>query len=318
MWSPFVDSIEKLLVANVARRGWIETPRPLRAGHEEVEEELQFVLDGEVGEIRLPEGGAMCPLPFAFPSACPVGDGSGDRASGLVVRPAGEPKRALLLVPGWLARFRPFFGWFARRLARDGALVVLLDLPAHFGRTAPGARHGARFFTGDPALTSLYLRAVLSDSRALLRALAREDPGKPLLACGFSLGAWAAGSAASLERSAGALLCTPAADPARLLRDSPLLAEVRREIVRAGGNPEEVARRAERLALRFRPAPAAGARLLVGTHDLVIPRDSVDELAVSWQAGIETFPVGHMTPYVSPRFHRRFREIVKGWEGRGA
>ena len=241
-----------------------------------------------------------------------VGDGSGDVATGLLVASTGTPTRGVLLVPGWLGRFRPWFWWLARRLARRGCVVAMLDLPAHAARTPPGARHGARLLAGDPTLTDLYLAQAVSDARGLLRAVRREAPTAPPVAVGFSLGGWVAGTVAGLEPGAAALLCTPAADPGSLLGSSPLLASVREELVASGQSVEAVALRAGELALRRRACPTGGALLLAGEFDRVIPVDVVRNLGEAWEAPVEIFPVGHMTPYVSPAFVRRIERAVVG------
>ncbi len=308
MWPPFARFVERGLIAGVARPGRVDTPPSVPEIGADLDE--NFVLDGPVGALSLPKSSPLRVVSFRFPSSSPVFDGSGDTISGFLVRPRGEPVIALLVVPGWLALFRGYFKWLAGRLARRGALVAVIDLPAHFGRTPPGSRHGARFFSGDPAGTLGYLRQALSDGRGLVRALGREAPERPVVACGFSLGAWVAGAVASLEPAMGALLVTPAADLGSLLRRSPLLADVRRELWRTGHDPEELAIRAALLSLsRLRP-PEGGSAIFVGSLDEVIPAENSRALAAAWQAPIEAFPVGHMTPYISTHFHRRLFGIL--------
>jgi hypothetical protein len=121
-------------------------------------------------------------------------------------------------------------------------------------------------------------------------------------ACGFSLGAWVAGAASSLETDCAALLVTPATDLGSLLRRSPLLAAIRSELEGRGHDVESIACEADLLALAALARPGAGARIFAGQWDEVIPQDLVVSLGEQWRSPVEFFPVGHMTPYVSPQF----------------
>lgn len=304
----FVDAVERLLIAFVARRGGVQTVDPPLAPSPE--EDVPFVLGAPVAEIPLPPPSARRTVELAWRCTSPVEPGADETASGFLVRPRGEVRRTLLLVPGWLARFRPFFRAIALLLARRGTAVAVLDLPGHFGRTAPGASHGARFFSGDPERTRRHLRGAVGDARALVRLLGRVAPGRPVVAAGFSLGAWVAGTTASLEPGTAAILVTPAAEPAQLLLASPLLADVRRQLAARGHDPERVAARVEPLALARRSRPTGNVVLVRAERDQVIPADQVERLGIAWGATTETAAAGHMTVYVEPGFLRRFGRLV--------
>jgi len=309
MYRPLTRAIERRILAGVSRPGRFDAPLPGR--EDRGVDPVRFVLGAPCGSVALPRSRPLGSAEFRFPSFAPVADGSGDEVTGVIVRPAGEPGVGVVLLPGWLGSVRSYFPWLARRLARRSGLVAVADLPAHFGRTPPGAEHGVRFFCGDPVLTRAYLRQTLSDARTLVRSLRREIPGRPLVVCGFSLGAWAAGMTATLEDDAFAVLATPAVDLGDVLRNSPLLEEVRRALWRSGHDPEEIIRQAGSLSLLVRPAPVAGALLLAGSYDEVIDGMSVVRLGSAWRAAVEFFPVGHMTPYVSGGFVRRLIRAVE-------
>jgi len=273
-----------------------------------------YVLGGPVGELNLPTvPPGQRSIHLDLPSPAPSNDESGDRISGVLFAPRGKPRRGILIIPGWLGGWRVWYLSISRWLARRGALVALIDLPAHFGRTPPGAVHGHRFLSGDPWMSWIYLRESVSDARTILRALAANIPEVPVTACGFSLGGWVAGAAASLERNCAALLVTPAADPGLLLRRSPLLAAIRSELVERGHDVESIAREADPLALAEMERPARGARILAGKWDEVIPAEVVMRIAEHWRAPVEFMPFGHMTPYVSPVFLRR---LVRSFDGK--
>jgi pimeloyl-ACP methyl ester carboxylesterase len=304
VWKPIVQMIEETVIHRV-----VGSPRPKLPSyrHPLTETPAHFVLEGPVAEIQLAKIlSRRRPSHFDFPSPAPSDDDSGDRISGVIFPPRRTPRRAILLIPGWLGGSRLWFLGMARWLARRGALVAVMDLPAHFGRTPPGALHGIRFLSGDPWLSWTYLRQSVSDARTILRALIASAPGTPVTACGFSLGGWIAGASSSLEANCGTLLVTPAADPGALLRRSPLLAAIRTELEERGHDVESIAREADPLALAKLPRPGCGIRIFAGRWDEVIPQDLVTQLGEHWHAPVEFLPFGHMTPYISPGFLRRF------------
>jgi alpha/beta hydrolase family protein len=304
LWKPFVEFVERAVMRQV-----IASPRPTLEGLREAMplRPDKFVFEGPVGDSSLPA--ALLKLDsihFDFPSAAPSCDGSGDRITGVVFTPRGKPRRVILLIPGWLAKSRRYFLFLAKRLARRGALAAVMDLPAHFGRAPRGSLNGTRFLSGDPWLSWIYFRQSVSDARTVIRALKTTVADGSVTACGFSLGGWVAGAAASLEMNCAATLVTPATDPGGLLRRSPLLAAIRAELEQSGHDVESIARDAEPLALAALPPPGDGCRIMAAQWDEVIPLDFLEVLSRQWHAPIELFPVGHMTPYISPHFLSRF------------
>ncbi|MFY3743170.1 hypothetical protein ACOQFB_04615 [Anaeromyxobacter sp. Red801] len=240
-----------------------------------------------------PPPGASGPWRAPSPRPCP-----GDGEMSAVARPPEGPRRGtVVLVPPWkLPRLALVAPW-ERALAAEGLACWTLVPPRHLHRAAPGVRSGEGFVTPDvPALRAAMEQLVL-ELRVLL-ALARAQGGAAGV-CGLSLGALAAGLAATAPEAADfAALVAPPADLAAVFQGTRIGRRYLGLARRAGAPPPPAAELAAMLA-PFRPEarPPTARRVLVvtGDADRIALRPAADALAARWGAARASFPRGHLT-----------------------
>jgi pimeloyl-ACP methyl ester carboxylesterase len=218
---------------------------------------------------------------FTFASPCDIGPPRNRLVHGRLFRAGSSLKDrpTVVLMHGW--NDEPGYLWrqpaLARRLAATGLNVAMLELPYHLHRR-PGAPPELRdFISGDLAAMVAATHQALADHRALFGWL--EEQGTNRIAIwGYSLGAWLAGLLACHDsRVDTAVLSTPLSDVATTMAQLPFCRPLRRSLAR---EPVDLSRL--NLASHRPRMPLERVLLLVGEHDLFIPRPSLDELWEVW------------------------------------
>jgi pimeloyl-ACP methyl ester carboxylesterase len=140
----------------------------------------------------------------------------------------------------------------------------------------------------------------LADHRALFGWLGEQGTNR-IAVWGYSLGAWLAGLLACHDpRVDTAVLSTPMSDVATTMAQLPFCRPLRRSLAR---EPVDLSRL--NLASHRPLIPLERVLLLVGEHDLFIPRPSLDELWDVWgRPERRVVAQGHMSILASRRVVR--------------
>ncbi|MCX7022453.1 MAG: alpha/beta fold hydrolase, partial [bacterium] len=204
---------------------------------------------------------------------------------------------AVLFIHGWLQPSHLSLSETAALLVRRGLCVFVLELPHHLSRKPPGEAHGARFVSGDLALTLdsfVQATAEVAAAAAWLRSLSGG-----LYIMGFSLGGLIAGLHACLaeEPPDKVVLIAPAARPAETILRSPLTDRVRRAVFAQGVTPEEVLRMLAPLDLtELRPLTAPeNVCLVAGRGDRAVPVTVLRRLRDRWGCRFREVSGGHIS-----------------------
>ncbi len=202
----------------------------------------------------------------------------------------------VVLLHGWNADwcYRWMFPWVAKRLRRWQINTASLELPYHLHRR-PVKGPVRDFISSDLAAMLEATRQAVADVQALGCWL--ESQGSEAVGLwGFSLGAWLAGLAASVEPGlAGVVLTTPIASIERAIAELPFCAPVRRSL-------EGKAIDLSPLNLCSRtPCVAPGNLLLIESrYDLFAPPEATERLWQAWgQPEIWRLSHGHISALLS-------------------
>jgi hypothetical protein len=212
----------------------------------------------------------------------------------------GRP--TVVLMHGW--NDEPGYLWrqpsLARRLAATGLNVAMLELPYHLHRRPSAPPELRDFISGDVAAMVAATHQALADHRALFGWLGEQGTNR-IAVWGYSLGAWLAGLLACHDpRVDTAVLSTPMSDVAATMAQLPFCRPLRRSLAR---EPVDLSRL--NLASHRPLMPLERVLLLVGEHDLFIPRPSLDELWEVWgRPERRVVAQGHMSILASRRVVR--------------
>ena len=235
-------------------------------------------------------------LHFTFPTPRPCEFAENNVVHGRLYRCIGrwQERPVIILLPGWndSASYKLRFPLLARRCNRAGFNVATLVPPYHFQRCP---RQRREFDRGDCLQFAQAAAQGIAEIRALTGWLLGE--GCPAVTLwGYSAGAWYAGMAVCHDaRMASVVL---ASHPGRT---SPGL-EQRAVRPRIRANLPRIHEVCERLNLtpmnltRTRPViPGENILLIQGLHDLICPRDDIEDLWQAWgKPDIWRLPHGHV------------------------
>lgn len=254
------------------------------------------------------------------------GPGTHRGASGVIATaqladglPDGAP--LILIVHGYAVPV-PFWDVLqARALRRAGAHTMLIDLPFHLRRRAPGRRSGDGFFSADPAHILATIRQSVEDAAALV-AWARRDVTPCVGVVGVSLGGLVGALLAARVPLDAAMLVAPLCDaPSTFMQMLPRNAQRRLGIRGGRGGQWGADRTSARERLDAALAPIVPRNLVPATqpsritlvhpqHDRIVGAEPVAELARAWGVEMWDYPYGHITVMNAPGIGARMRERV--------
>jgi pimeloyl-ACP methyl ester carboxylesterase len=235
---------------------------------------------------------------FVFPSLVASSFPQNNQVFGRLVSVNQEWTRhpTVILLHGWNASlcYLYTFPRLARRLARSGVNVAMIELPYHMQRR-PRKPAGVDFLSSDLVATLGAARQALADAGALLGWLLER--GSPRVGLwGFSLGAWLAGLMARYDsRLHFAVLTTPIVRIDRMIQELPFCEPLRRGL---GQDAPDLGW----LNLSSQPPriDPSNILLMASQQDLFAPPETVEELWRAW-AGTEIWrlPHGHISVMAS-------------------
>jgi pimeloyl-ACP methyl ester carboxylesterase len=324
-----MDTIAQPMIAPLARfLDWsaiqfVALMKPDNVTDPRLEEAIQFLkspafapAESPPAEVEL-DGSSR----FHFPTPQPCDIAENNIVHGRLYRCPGhwQQRPAIILLHGWgdSANYRVRFPLIARRCNRAGINAATLVAPYHFQRRP---RQRGTFDGGDCVLWAKRAAQAIAEIRAMTRWLLNE--GCPAVALwGVSMGAVHAGMTACLDaRPAGVVMASPA------VRCNPWVEQraVRRRICARLPIVRELCEKMNQTAMDLtttRPAiPTERILLVEGMHDLICPREDVEDLWQSWgQPNIWRLPHGHVSiccggvpgltgkvlRWLTPRMHSR-------------
>ena len=209
-----------------------------------------------------------------------------------------KEKPAVILLHGWNGElgYRHGFPFLARRLARLGVNVAMLELPYH-GQRKPSTAGAIRNFISHDLLRMVEAtRQAMSDVRALMAWLETQG-SRGVGLWGISMGAWLSGLLVSQEaRTKFAVLMSPVARMDQAVMDLAFCEPIRRSLQGTGLSLEPL-----NLA-SHRPLAAPEDILIVESkYDLFAPAESIEEVWRAWnKPEIWRLRHGHISVLGSP------------------
>lgn len=271
---------------------------PANAGNPRLEEAIQFLkgpdfvlTDSQPAQVEF--NGS---LHFTFPTPRPCAFTENNVVHGRLYRcrERWQERPVIILLPGWgdFASYRLRFPLIARRYNRAGFNVATLVAPYHFQRLP---RQRETFDSGN----CLFLAQATAQAIAEIRALTGWLLGEGCLAVtlwGFSLGAWYAALAACHDpRLASVVLCAPCVRMNPWVEQRAIRPRIRRRLAKVQELCEELNQTALNLTMIQPVIPRENILLIEGIHDLMCPKDDIEDLWRSWgQPDIWRLQHGHV------------------------
>jgi pimeloyl-ACP methyl ester carboxylesterase len=262
-----------------------------------VEEAIQFLkgpdfIPAESQPAHVEFDGA---LNFRFPTPGPCEFAENNVVHGRLYRTSErwQQQPAIILLPGWndSATYKLRFPWIARRTNRAGFNVAMIVPPYHFQRCP---RQRRAFDRGDCLQFAEGTAQALSEIRAFTGWLL--DQGCPAVALwGYSLGAWYAGMAACHDaRLATVVLASHPGRTIPSLERWAVRPRIRTNFPGIRAVCEAFNRTPMNLTTTRPLIPRDNILLIEGIHDLICPKDDIEDLWQSWgQPDIWRLPHGH-------------------------
>lgn len=235
-------------------------------------------------------------LHFTFLTPRPCEFAENNVVHGRLYRCAGrwQERPVIILLPGWndSASYKLRFPLIARHCNRAGFNVATLVLPYHFQRCP---RQRREFDRGDCLQFAEGTAQGIAEIRALTGWLLGE--GCPAVALwGYSAGAWHAGMAVCHDARLGSVVlashpgCTSAGLEQRAVRP-----RIRANLRRIREVCEGLNLTPMNLTTTQPVIPRENILLIEGLHDLICPREDIEDLWQSWgQPDIWRLPHGHV------------------------
>ena len=200
------------------------------------------------------------------------------------------------------------FPKMALNLKARGLNEVTLELPYHF-RRRPRARLGAasNFLSADIFRTAQASAQAVAELRTLIRWLRAQ--GCPRVGLfGISLGGWLSGLTACHEPLDALALAAPVTRLDRAIEEMAFCKSIRLalrgQVIHLGGL---------NLIAQTPLVPREKILLIEATHDLFIPRETVEALWESWgRPEIWRVGMGHVTVLDRPGMTRRIEQLAGG------
>jgi dienelactone hydrolase len=234
-------------------------------------------------------------LHFAFPTPRSCEFAQNNIARGRLYRCAGrwQERPVIILLPGWndSASYKLRFPMIARRGNRAGFNVMTLVPPYHFQRCP---RERREFDRGDCLQFAKATAQGIAEIRALTGWLLKE--GCPAVALwGYSMGAWYAGMAVCHDaRFTSVVLVGDHGRTTPCLEERAVRPRIRANMGRVRDVCEALNRTPMNLTTTQPVIPRTNILLIEGIHDLICPKDDVEDLWQSWgQPDIWRLPHGH-------------------------
>jgi hypothetical protein len=232
---------------------------------------------------------------FQFPTPRPGPFAENNVAYGRLYRGAKHwrERSTVILLHGWndVINHHLRFPLTARHCNRAGFNAVTLVLPYHFQRRPRQLAAWSNFLCPDVWRTAQAAAQAIAEIRALTGWLLQE--GCPAVALwGISLGAWLTGLALGRDaRWAAVVLTAPVVLMDRLFAELAFCQSIREAL--QGQRLD-----AEMLNLTsVRPSiPAKNILLIQATHDLFVPKETIEELCQAWgRPDLWRLPHGHIS-----------------------
>jgi pimeloyl-ACP methyl ester carboxylesterase len=249
------------------------------------------------GSVEIEDDTDLPPHSLVWQSPISSGHAQNDTAYALHFPAPGNPQAPTVLFLHALmsASDRGYRQWAARfNAAGWGACFV--HLPYHYSRVPKGFSNGELAITADLVRTAEGLRQGVTELRQLMAWLRGKGVSEfGLWACSY--GGWIGALLASVERDFRFVtLIEPIVNVDHAVWHSPAASAVRRELRRAGIEPELPARHFP-LASPMHGQPLCGAErvlLVAGRYDTIARVEDVAELQRLWSgATMITEPQGH-------------------------
>lgn len=235
-------------------------------------------------------------------------------------RPASGRRPAVLVLPVMAAPNVWIETRFVRRFARDGFVVMWLEMPTQFHRRPdPSQPSGQVFLARTPQRLAANFRQSVLDARRALGVLAARPEVVPdrIAVFGVSLGAMVGAAAYSVDpRPCYGVFLLGGAGFASLVLDSSMTGPFARRMGMSAGALETAWAGLDPLDRRDRNA-GKPALLVNALWDTVIPRANALELREAFPSARQVWvPLGHYTSILHliwlPRWvSRRLAEAVK-------
>jgi pimeloyl-ACP methyl ester carboxylesterase len=235
------------------------------------------------------------PLHFRFPTPRPCEFAENNVVHGRLYRTSErwQERPVIILLPGWndSATYKLRFPLLARRANRAGFNVATLVPPNHFQRCP---RQRRAFDRGDCLQLAQGTAQALAEIRAFTGWLLEE--GCPAVALwGYSLGALYAGLAVCHDaRFSSVVLVGDHGRATPCLEERAVRPRIRANFPRIREICEALNRTPMNLTTTRPVIPRENILFIEGIHDLICPKDDIEELWQSWgQPDIWRLPHGH-------------------------
>jgi pimeloyl-ACP methyl ester carboxylesterase len=272
--------------------------KPAKACNPRLEEALQFLkgpdfvtTDSQLAQVKF-----IGPLDFSFPTPRPCDVTENNIVHGRLYRcpERWQERPVIILLHGWgdSLSYKVRFPLIACRCNGAEFNVAALVAPYHFQRRP---RQRGTFESGDCPLLAQATAQAIAEIRALTGWLLGE--GCPAVALwGISLGAWYAGMVACCDaRLASVILTAPCARLSPWVEQRAVRPRIRRRLGNMGELCEGLNRTAMNLTSTQLVIPRENILLIEGIHDLMCPKDDIEDLWHSWgQPDIWRLPHGHV------------------------
>jgi len=249
---------------------------------------------------------------FRFPTPLPTSFAGNNTCTGRIYNSPHPAGITTLIIHGWAAHsFHIYENHFARPLLRNGIDCVLPVLPFHMERCPKGSADGEYMVSSNLKLSLDTLRQAVVEARYLVHWL-KAASNLPVGILGISLGGLVAGLVAATEPELRfAVLMIPAADPARILWDSPLCAPIRDKLQGSGISRSQVSDFCRIAAPgEYSPVvPVDDIFFIVASNDCCIYPDWIREWSGKWSCpNNRYYNHGHISSLFG---HRVKRDIIR-------
>lgn len=232
---------------------------------------------------------------FQFPSPLPGPFAASNTVHGCLYRCGKDwqNRPTVILLHGWndVINHQLRFPFIARRCNRFGLNAVTWVAPYHFQRRPRGLGAWSNFLCPDILRTAQAAAQSIAEIRALTGWLLREGcPGVALW--GVSLGAWLAGLAVCRDaRWSAVVLTVPVVRMDRVIAELAFCASIR-HAMRGELLPTDLLN----LDSAEPAIPPKNILLIEATHDLFVPRETIEALQVAWNGPeLWRLPHGHIS-----------------------
>ena len=226
----------------------------------------------------------------------------------------GFDKDTLILIPGWLTINYGLLEGICKTVASLGYNSIIFDPPYHLKRTPKGTFSGELAISGNVIRNAEVAIQAVSDIRQIVNFL-DGNSGKKIGIFGTSLGGMIGGILTCFEeRLDFSILTTPAVSPEDLLFNTKLCQTIKKDILDAGLNQDEVGEFFKIVEpLSFQPKiPKEKILILEAIYDKVVHSYTVERLWQKWGCPkIIRTKYGHMSYLFAKKFRKEIYQFLK-------